>query len=197
METQHVLEVPAIAPAEPQLPAIRRYYVVSIAKFWTLYIGTFGLYGIYWFYRHWAQFKRATKGDEWPVMRAIFSVFFVHALFREINQTLTRAKSSFRWNPESLATWVVILLLTGSACNRLSANGIGLPITDYIGLAILPFIAMLKQQAQRAANASCDDPEGKSNSRFTAANITWLVFGGLFWILVLIGLLLGDSTAAE
>ena len=41
---------------------------------------------------------------------------------------------------------------------------------------------------QKAANVACDDSEGLSNSQLTAANIAWLVVGGLLWALILYGL---------
>ncbi|MGH8498981.1 MAG: hypothetical protein ACRERV_09275, partial [Methylococcales bacterium] len=45
----------------------QRFYVVAPAKFLLLYFGTLGLYDLYWVYKHWAQFKLATQGDQWPV----------------------------------------------------------------------------------------------------------------------------------
>lgn len=57
-------------------PLNHRFYVASPTKFLIMYLGTMGIYEIYWVYKHWAQFKAATKGDQWPVMRALFPIFF-------------------------------------------------------------------------------------------------------------------------
>ena len=60
----------------------RSFYVVSLKKFWILTIGTAGLYLVYWFIKHWKNWKLASGERLWPFMRMLFSVFFVHHLFR-------------------------------------------------------------------------------------------------------------------
>ena len=47
--------------------------------------------------------------------------------------------------------------------------------------------------AQRAANIASGDPQALSNNRFTAANWVWIVLGGLFWLLLGIGLMLPEE----
>ena len=193
-----VAELVPDGPAESTLPSaeVQRFYVVSMPKFWIMYLGTFGFYGIYWNYRHWAHYKQATNGDLWPVMRAIFSVFFTHELFRAIDDRLKRQNISRAWSPEGLATTVVVLLLLGSVCDRLSFKNIGSPYTDYIALGTMPLLAYFRHYAQQAANAACNDPAGQGNARCTIANFIWLALGGIFWLLVLIGLYIGPETVA-
>jgi hypothetical protein len=164
------------------------FYVVAPRKFMLLFFGTAGLYSLYWMYRQWAQFKRATRGSEWPVARALFSVFFVHPLVREIDQSLKRAGSSHAWSPTSLANWIVVLMLVSTVADRMSAREVGSPVTDWLSLVTMVIFAFPMLDVQRAANAAAGDPEGQSNARFTAANIAWTVFGLLLWALLLLGL---------
>ncbi len=166
----------------------QRYYVVSRAKFYALFIGTLGMYELYWVYKHWAQFKRATKGSEWPVMRALFPVFFIHSLTAEIDHTIRRNELSHKWGPGTLATVIIIVLITSGILDRLSMKSIGSPTTDILSLLFLPLIAYLFYRVQLAANIACDDPTGKTNSSFTAANFVWLGLGFVLWILSLAGL---------
>ena len=42
--------------------------------------------------------------------------------------------------------------------------------------------------AQRAANAAEGDPSGTSNASLTAANIVWIVLGGMLWSTMLFGM---------
>jgi hypothetical protein len=42
-------------------------------------------------------------------------------------------------------------------------------------------------RAQCAANVADGDPSGETNSSITAANIAWLVFGGIMWALTALG----------
>jgi hypothetical protein len=166
-----------------EAPAASRFYVVSSLKFWSLYAATFGLYGFYWVYRQWADVKRATKGDEWPVMRAIFAVFFIHPLTAEIDQVLTRAQIRRDWHPQLLATLLVVAIIAGRVLDRLAdPNEFG--VLDGISVALLPVVGALQWRIQLAANAACEDPEGTRNARFTVANFVWIGLGGLMWLLL-------------
>ncbi len=183
---------PYAAPSHDQLElateASDRFYIVSGVKFLLLYLLTMGLYGLYWDYKQWALIKRATRGDEWPVMRAIFSVFFQHSLNAEIDQSLRRQQIAFDWNHNARATAVVIVMLVASISGRMSNREFGGLAVDLISVACVPLLAVLRLQVQRAANAACGDPDGRGNSQFTAANIIWFVIGSLFWLLVLVGI---------
>ena len=53
------------------------FYVVGITKFIVLFLATFGIYSVYWFYRNWKLYKIHNNEDIYPVARAIFSIFFV------------------------------------------------------------------------------------------------------------------------
>jgi hypothetical protein len=39
---------------------------------------------------------------------------------------------------------------------------------------------------QHAANIACGDPNADSNRQLTPANCVWLIFGGIFWALIVI-----------
>jgi hypothetical protein len=166
-----------------------RFYVVAPRKFLILFLGTLGLYLLYWMYAQWASYRRATKGSEWPVARAIFAVFFVHALFAEIDLALRRSGSKLAWSPGMSATWAVVLMIVSTVCDRLAARSIGSPATDLLGLAVMFVVPFPLLAAQRAANAACGDPEGASNAGMTAANVAWLVFGAILWVLTVLGTL--------
>ncbi|HEX7261717.1 MAG TPA: hypothetical protein VF258_07870, partial [Luteolibacter sp.] len=148
-----------------------------------------GIYQIYWFYQNWRLHKQMTGEKIWPLPRAIFSVFFVHALFREANNQRDRASVQLpAWNHSQQATVLVLLLIISNVIDRLSSQSVGSPITDYLSLLLLfPVVACLAS-AQQKINEACGDPLGESNSKFTAANFFWMVLGGLLWALVGFGL---------
>lgn len=54
------------------------FLVVSIRKFLLLYISTFGLYRVYWFYTNWRLQKQFNRETTWPVARTVLAVFFVY-----------------------------------------------------------------------------------------------------------------------
>ncbi len=160
------------------------FYVVAPTKFTVLYFGTLGLYGIYWFYRHWAQFKRANGLKIWPVPRGIFNIFFAHSLFGEFDQALKREGQTFAWDAKSQATTYVVLSVAGYVINRVMGDS-GWSIFVSIALLVALLFPLLK--AQRAANHALNDAQGQGNSTFTAANIVWIVVGVLFWLLAIFG----------
>src|SRR5690606_20478740 len=92
------------------LPATQRqFFVVSIWKLCVLFCITFGLYSLVWFYQHWKLQKQYHKTNVIPVLRAIFSLFFTHALFANIQKGLTAQGITYAWNPQAMATIYVVL----------------------------------------------------------------------------------------
>lgn len=174
------------------------FYVVSTRKFLVLYLLTFGLYGVYWFYQNWARYNRhspyaARAGNKlWPLPRAIFSIFFTHDLFRKIKTNAGLDPKVGAWAEKSEATILVALLLVSNVLDRAANKSLGSPVTDILSLLILFPLAYYFTRAQEMINACCRDPQGRGNSAFSAANYAWIVAGGLLWILVLIGLMLPD-----
>jgi hypothetical protein len=183
---------PYAAPSSPvditEEQAPQRFYVVAPIKFLVLFFVTIGMYQIYWVYKHWSQFKKSTRGDQWPVMRAIFAVFFTHSLFVEINHSLNTNKVKYQWNSGVHATFTVIFLVIGNIMDRLSMKEIGSPITDLLSILVVPIIGFFLYRAQCAANHACGDPKGDTNKNFTVANIIWIVIGLIWSAMVALGL---------
>ncbi|MCH8617911.1 hypothetical protein [Undibacterium sp. TS12] len=184
-ESQRSDEVVIVAPT---------FYVVSRKKLAILYIATLGMYSVYWFYKNWSNYKNrmSDKFDDdrsiWPVPRGIFAIFFTHALFREVKAYGDDNATVSEWNNESQATKLVLTMIVSNVLDRLSYRSIGSPYTDIASILILaPLLAQLLS-AQQMINASCGDPNGESNSRFTVANYAWIVLGLLIWILVIFGI---------
>lgn len=184
---QNVYAPPAALVMDAPRPA-PEFYVVSRNKFLVLFFITLGVYQLYWFYMHWARYRTYNRQRLWPAARAIFAIFFAHALGGEIDQSLRRRGAAHRWSPGRWATGYVVFQIAGSICDRLSVAEIGSPTTDVLGLlAMLPVAACL-MQIQMAANSACGQPEGESNRRFTWANWLWIAVGTVAWTLVLLGL---------
>ncbi|MEM6819453.1 MAG: hypothetical protein AAF578_11760 [Pseudomonadota bacterium] len=164
------------------------YYVVSAKKLVILSIITFNMYIVYWAYRHWAHVKRYFQEDVWPVPRALFMVFFTHSLFGRIDGSLRAKNMTYSWSPYSLATLVVLISVAVNILSRIGAR-FGDPLwIDLVALGSVFVLTALLVPAQRAANLASDDPEGESNSNLTAANWAWIVLGGAYWGVSMLGL---------
>lgn len=166
----------------------RPFYIVAPRKFVLLYLFTVGMYAVYWFYQNWAMLKRQRNLNVWPVPRALFSIFFTHSLFQEIDRALESNAVRYAWNAAGAATAYVILSLASSVIGQLANRDIGSPLTDFASLLMVPAVMFPLLAAQKAANFAVGDPQGESNSTLTAANIVWMVVGVLLWLLALLGL---------
>jgi hypothetical protein len=163
------------------------FYVVSPKKFLILFIGTFGMYTIYWFYKHWSEYKKSSNEDMWPIMRGIFTIFFTHSLFSLFEMKYKNKTGEAPKSINHLATLYVVFAIGCQIASKLSENGYGNPITFYISLLILPVSCWILYQAQSLANYSSEDVKGDSNSELTGLNYFWLTLGIVFWYLVIFG----------
>lgn len=167
---------------------VSRYYIVSPGKYLTLALATMNLYFLYWFYKNWDNVEKRDNENIWPVPRAIFSIFFVHALLTDVNETLKRRAIAFVWAPAMIATLYVAITIADTVIGRLAFNNVGSPYTDLFSIVLTPVLSFLMLPAQKAINAACEDAGGQSNGNLTVLNWVWIVLGGLLWLLSLTSL---------
>ena len=167
--------------------ADEEFYIVSTTKFALLYMGTFGLYSIYWFYRNWKVYKMKNGEDIWPVARGIFNIFFAHSLFNYVNSAIENKSLEHKWSPNGLATMYVLLAIFSQIFEKLANKSIGSPVTDVISILTIPAACFILAKAQNAINISQSDPEGKRNTSFTWINYIWCTAGFVLWLAVAVG----------
>lgn len=156
------------------------FYVVSPRKLVVLYVATFGLYQMYWFYRHWLRWQVVHGVRVRPVVRAVFALFTVHALARRIDEALRAAGVARRWWPMAAATMFFLCeavswgtaFVGPSVAARWPAMT---PWMDWLGIALMPLACASLVRLQLAANAACGDPQALRNRRFTVYNLLWIV----------------------
>jgi cell division protein FtsW (lipid II flippase) len=180
-------ELSVTQPAQPA--SAPPFYVVSTTKVALLSIATFGLYSLYWFWRHWTLHKLDKKRSLWPIPRAIFAVFFVHSLNQEIDLRLRRSGNRYSWSPGMWATIYVFSVIAARVSNRLLESVLSPAMSLALLLLLLTGMTVALVNAQRAANLACGDPNADLNSRFTIANWAWLALGCFCWLMLLVGLL--------
>lgn len=178
-------------PHYPQLkddtPAAAPFYVVATRKFTILFFFTFGAYALYWMYKQWACYRDSLPegaSRPWPVMRAIFSVFYFHTLFRKV-----RAHAAPRlddWEYRTHATILALLVITERVLDRLS--GPGYSTVDTLSVLIMAPIWYFYFKAQQLINDSCGDPKGTQNAKLTRANYGWMAgFIALLLVMIWVG----------
>jgi hypothetical protein len=188
----------SVLPSDEELAAlgaVPAFYVVSKRKLVILYLSTFTLYALYWFYKNWDRYKgkhpEASRFGTtvWPVPRAAFSVFFTHALFRKIKEYGRRLPEVAGWH----SGWMATITVAWMAVSGFIDLPIGGKAGDIVSIAcIFPLLIPLLQ-AQHMINLGCGDPTGQGNARLTWANRVWIALGALVWVFILIGLFLTDG----
>lgn len=161
------------------------YFTVSTTKLLLLTLCSFQLYLLYWMYCQWDAVRNSpiNRRDLSPFWRTVFSVFFVHELFRGMRQRTSEAGVAGGTSESMLATIYVVALIIGSVGDRLHIPGAWL----ISFLVILPVYVM---QGEVNAAVAKTNPHADMNTRYTPLNIVVIVLGGLLWVLAIIGLLL-------
>jgi hypothetical protein len=163
------------------------FYVVSTRKLAILFLATAGLYPIYWFYKNWDRYKDRVPGASRfgtrvsPPVRAAFSVFFVHALFRTVKQHGSAHAACRAWSAGLHATWLVLLLLAGECVDTLVDPALGRPYGNLAALLVMVVTLFAFLKAQRMINLACGDPAGAANARLSRANLAWIAIGAVVW----------------
>tara|TARA_R110001583_G_scaffold16561_5_gene67756 strand:- start:3250 stop:3873 length:624 start_codon:yes stop_codon:yes gene_type:complete len=162
------------------------FYVVSPKKFLIMFLGTMGGYALYWFYRHWENYKIASGHNVWPAVRAFFSIFFAPILFKNIASKQVDQSKEMSKKVDLLGTSYVLAYVASAAGDRLSAANIGNPYTIFMSLILMPVICWCLYQTQLIANSVCNDPNGESNNTLSSLNYLWLVLGACYWVFTIL-----------
>lgn len=64
------------------------FFATSTLKLILMSISTFGIYGLYWFYKNWVIVKNRTGEKIMPFWRAFFSPIWAYSFFKHINNSL-------------------------------------------------------------------------------------------------------------
>ncbi|MEE9351410.1 MAG: hypothetical protein V3U78_04060 [Thiotrichaceae bacterium] len=188
---------PPQADLTPEKREECEFYVVSLRKFLWLSILTMGLYYIYWFYKNWQNQMLKTGEKILPVMRGIFSVFFTFSLFQRIAAKLEDKNKTYDWSVVGMAILFIVSTILSSLIGQLSSgNDDNITFVMLISFGFLAATIYSVYKAQMAINIACDDPNGDSNSEFSTANTVWLLIGGLFWLLTLLGMYVDSAGIA-
>ena len=170
------------------------FFPVSEGKLITLYILSFGLYGIYWFYKNWKLQQSKIDKKIFPVLRAVFSIFFTHSLFNRINNNAGNLPQKHRFNANILATIFVGAIIISNIIAAVSLNTSLLEDLPSSGIFITSLIIFLLSVyplviVQATVNRINNDMLGYLNHKYSLWNYFLIVLGALFWLMLALGLL--------
>ena len=174
-----------------------RFFPVSEGKLITMYIVSFGMYSIYWFYKNWKLQQASMDKKISPVWRSIFWIFFTHALFRRIDQQAVHLDKKHRFNANTLATLFVAAIIVSNILDQLtqltvsadmfgavSLNGIMVTSLILFFLSVYPLARVLA-----SVNRINNDILGYLNHKYSFWNYLLIVTGIILWLLFALGML--------
>ena len=168
--TAHVDDVPQQLAADEPL-----FFAVSLTKLVVMTLCSFGLYGLYWFYRNWRLIKRRAEPGILPFWRTFFAVFYCYACFARIRDAGRQRHIEPPLSAGPLAAgWIVASLAAK------------LP-DPYWLVTLFSFLFMLPVQAFANRVNTVAVPNHDRNARFSAWNWVAVALGTVFIILVIIG----------
>ena len=95
------------------------YYPVSPAKLISIWILSFGLYSLYWFYKNWFYVKNRDSSSIMPTARGIFNHFWYYPLYTELQtDNATRFEESHLPGKFVAAICAIGYLLIGLFANK-------------------------------------------------------------------------------
>ncbi len=170
------------------------FFPVSEGKLITLYILSFGLYGIYWFQQNWKRQQPMMDKKIYPVWRAIFLIFFTHSLFKRIDQQAVHLPQQHKFNANALATFFVAAIVVSNVIDRLSINtDMAQSITNTIlkitSLVLFLFSAYPLAKVQATINRINNDMLGYLNHKYSVWNYALIILGTVSWLMLAMGLL--------
>ncbi len=165
-----------------QIKNVQVSNVQPIWKFCTLYLFTFGIYQLPWAHKQWKFIKERENLKISPWWRSWFLPFYLYSLSQKV--FALAEEQGYRKKPSpfqvTLLYWIFIVL------GRLPD-----PLWLIALFAFVPLLTVLK-----AINYYWEQqqPNIPINESFTGSEIVWIVFGVIFWLLVIIGLLIPSNT---
>jgi len=159
------------------------FFAVSLLKFTVLSLCTFGIYELYWFFRHWKRIRARGEPTISPFWRAVFIVFYCYSCFERIKRA-----GIFRGIDPVPPVGVL------AVCYILATISWRLP-DPFSLISFLNVIFLLPVQSYANKINAVDSPHHDPNSKFSTWNWLAVVVGGLLFILAIIGTFLQNTKA--
>lgn len=175
-----------------------RFFAISPLKLFVLSFFTVGLYTIYWFYRNWKAVHEDTGEPLSPFWRAIFSTFTAFFLFRKVARAVAGKPHAKAYRHGLMATLFIFTDLIVSVLFRVLEYGTFDSQSRLIlsGVIVLAFVgnSLAVVATQQTVNRYLADIDGAGNSKTGAGSRVLMIFGFVYFVLVMLGLFAPNGT---
>jgi hypothetical protein len=154
------------------------FFPISRLKLLVMYIATFGLYEVFWFYKNWQLFKAKTGNEISPFWRTVFGVFYFYDLLAHIQEKALSRRVYAYFSPFLLTVvWIGLRV-----CTRLP--------DPYWIVSFFSVIVLFPVQETVNELNSVVAPNHNPNDRFSVWNILTIAVGGSLIVLAIVGTLM-------
>ncbi|MBO6289849.1 MAG: hypothetical protein J6N45_05950 [Alphaproteobacteria bacterium] len=155
------------------------YYAVSTKRLIFFSIISGGLYFIYWGYRNWKNYQKATNDDVSPALRGWFFYFSVISLFKNMNITL-KSKKPFTWyGCATLGIFIIDRFISTSLSKNMIAEEWILPCIALIFLFMLLYPLFVAPVQKEVNDYTVNTLHKSLDKRFYFGEIFFVVVGTL------------------
>ena len=164
------------------------FFITSSRKLWILTIMTIGFYYYYWFYKQWQYHKYHYDSKIMPVMRTIFSVFYIYPLFLSVDAAAKQSKIKPVINLKLLAVLTIIIVIAEGVIDWM-AQFEAFTYWGYLGYLLMYFSLVPFFIVQLTINQVLGDPKGATNDTLSVYNYLFIFFGLGGYIYIIASLL--------
>lgn len=164
------------------------FVIVSIRKFWILYILSFGFSQIVYEYLNWKKQREIRKEKISPAWRTALNVIWMFSLVNRIKNQSKHEKVK-KWNAVGSATLVLFLIILNLYSDIMYQSAfLDEPLASLCLSLIYFFInGIIFAGWQGRINLSSDDVKGLTNNKITFRNfllllVPWGIFGLLIYL---------------
>ena len=159
------------------------FFAVSVAKLAVMSVCTFSLYEVYWFYKNWQRIADRERDIVWPLLRAVFAVFYCYPCFSRVRDHEGASQLDSRLHALPMAIGFIVTTLTWR-------------LPDPWGwISVFSFLFLLPVQHYANKLNALAIPSHDRNSRFGGWNWVAVVVGGAL-LLLIAGTLLAPGAGA-
>ena len=168
----------AATPADLASYQTAPQFNVSLSKLAVMSLCTFGLYEVYWAYKHWHAIRQREQEHLSPFWRAFFAPLWAFSLFPRLQAITALYGVPATWSGSALALAYFLLHMTWR-----------LP-DPYWLISVIGFLPLLVVQRSIDALNAAVAPDAPRNNSYSGLNVLLIVVGGLFLLLAIRGTLL-------
>ncbi len=119
------------------------FFPISLPKFLTISITTFGMYNAYWMYRNWQAIQLKQEAQMMPIARGIFSTFWFYPLFNQLKEDSIERFSKNKVMATFFAITFTLVYFVISAISQSAEQYVVTELSILLPLLFIPLVSYI------------------------------------------------------